>query len=264
MSHELRTPLSIMMGYSGLIKDKTLGNITASQEKMLKKVLHHGLDLLSLINSILQATTMESQTLKLAYQEVDLMEFIADLKLFYAASFKEDVALVWDCHSNLPTVTVDAAKLRQILQNLINNGIKFTEKGLVTVSARLLESSGQQAGDPSTGLPSINSGPELVEGRAGSSADTQHPTTNTRFVEFKVSDTGIGIAPEVLPTIFELFHQADNSLSRPYGGIGMGLYVVKTLTEFMGGTVAVASERANGSTFTVTIPVDADSAPPLP
>ena len=79
-----------------------------------------------------------------------------------------------------------------------------------------------------------------------------------------MADTGVGIAPEVLPTIFELFQQADNSLSRRYGGIGMGLYVVKKLAEFMGGTVTVASEQGNGSTFTVTIPVDADSATPLP
>lgn len=241
MSHELRTPLSIMMGYSGLIKDKTLGNVTPSQETMLKKVLNHGLDLLSMINSILQATTMESQRLKLTYHETDLKEFIADLKLFYAASFKEDVALLWDCDSSLPAVTTDAAKLRQILQNLINNGIKFTEKGLVTVSARMLEGSGRQA--------------------EGSSPDTRQPTPNTRFVEFKVSDTGIGIAPEVLPTIFDLFHQGDSSLSRTYGGIGMGLYVVKKLTEFMGGVVAVESTPDVGSTFTVTIPTAPTPAP---
>ncbi|OGQ77662.1 MAG: hypothetical protein A3F90_16925 [Deltaproteobacteria bacterium RIFCSPLOWO2_12_FULL_60_19] len=233
MSHELRTPLSIMMGYSGLIKDKTLGNITPSQETMLKKVLHHGLDLLSMINSILQATTMESQTLKLAYHEVDLKEFIADLKLFYAASFKEDVTLVWDCDYNLPTVTTDATKLRQILQNLINNGIKFTEKGQVTVSAWVIGISDQEL---------------------GIGASRQSLTPDSRFVEFTVADTGIGIAPEVLPTIFELFHQADSSLSRPYGGIGMGLYVVKTLTEFMGGVVELESTPGVGSTFTVTIP----------
>jgi signal transduction histidine kinase len=241
MSHELRTPLSIMMGYSGLIKDKTMGEITPHQEKMLRKVLNHGLDLLSMINSIMQATTMESQTVKLACQEVNLKEFIADLKLFYGVSFNEDVGVVWDCDSGLPAVNTDPAKLRQILQNLINNAIKFTEKGQVTISARLLEGR-QQAGGPSTGL------------RAGSSADTQHPTPNTRFLELKVADTGIGIAPEVLPTIFDLFHQADNSLSRSYGGLGMGLYVVKKLTEFMGGAVEVESTPGVGSTFTVTIP----------
>ncbi len=250
MSHELRTPLSIMMGYSGLIKDKTLGNVTPGQEKMLKKVLHHGLDLLSMINSILQATTMEAQTLKLAYQEADLKEFIADLKLFYAASYKEDVALIWNCDSDLPTVKTDAGKLRQILQNLINNGIKFTEKGLVTVSARVIGIRDQESG-----IGAVLQSP---------TPNPQFPTPNSGVLEFRVTDTGIGIAPEVLPTIFELFHQADSSLSRTYGGIGMGLYVVKKLTEFMGGTIAVESEPANGSTFTVTIPVDPSSAAPLP
>ena len=153
--------------------------------------------------------------------------------MFYAASFKEDVTLVWDCDYNLPTVTTDATKLRQILQNLINNGIKFTEKGQVTVSAWVIGISDQEL---------------------GIGASRQSLTPDSRFVEFTVADTGIGIAPEVLPTIFELFHQADSSLSRPYGGIGMGLYVVKTLTEFMGGVVELESTPGVGSTFTVTIP----------
>ena len=249
MSHELRTPLSIMMGYSGLIKDRTLGEITPPQEKTLKKVLNNGLDLLSLINSILQATTMESQTLKIASHEVDLKEFVTDLKLFYAASFKEDVALVWDCGPDLPIVTTDGGKLRQMLQNLINNGIKFTEKGLVTVSVRVVGVRDQELG--------VGAAPQFP------TPNSQPLGPSSLFVELKVSDTGIGIAPETLPNIFELFRQADNSLSRPYGGIGMGLYVVKKLTEFMGGRVAVASEPAKGSTFTVTIPTAPNPTTPI-
>jgi signal transduction histidine kinase len=125
----------------------------------------------------------------------------------------------------LPVVKTDSEKLKHILQNLINNAIKFTERGSVTISARLTP----------TGLS---------------------PQASATFVEFKVADTGGGIAEEFLPVIFEKFRQVDSSETRPYGGVGMGLYIVKKFTELLGGGVEVESEPGKGSTFTVTIPCE--------
>jgi signal transduction histidine kinase len=113
-------------------------------------------------------------------------------------------------------VVTDGGKLRQILQNLIDNAIKFTDKGKVTVSARYFPEAGS--------------------------------------VEFKVADTGIGIPKEKLPTIFEKFRQVDSSETRLYGGVGLGLFIVRQYTELIGGRVEVESEVGKGSTVTVTIP----------
>jgi signal transduction histidine kinase len=114
-------------------------------------------------------------------------------------------------------MNTDRGKLQQILQNLINNAIKFTEKGSVTISANYLSETGS--------------------------------------VEFKVSDTGIGIPKKAVPVIFEKFRQIDSSDTRQYGGVGLGLYIIKKFTDLLGGTVRVESETGKGSIFVVTVPV---------
>jgi signal transduction histidine kinase len=129
------------------------------------------------------------------------------------------VALVWDYPSEPLAIVTDGGRLREILVNLINNAIKFTASGSVTVSLRLTE-------------------------------DLQ----KREWVELKVADTGIGIAEEHLYRIFDKFYQVDSSETRAYGGTGLGLYIVKHFTEFLGGKIAVASEPGKGSTFTVKIP----------
>jgi signal transduction histidine kinase len=110
----------------------------------------------------------------------------------------------------------DGEKLRHILENLINNAVKFTDQGNVTISARY--------------------------------------NPKAKAVEFKVADTGIGIEKEMLPSIFEIFRQADSSETRSYGGVGIGLYIVKKFAELLGGKIDATSEPGKGSIFTVTIP----------
>ncbi|OGQ52429.1 MAG: hypothetical protein A3I10_07900 [Deltaproteobacteria bacterium RIFCSPLOWO2_02_FULL_57_26] len=146
--------------------------------------------------------------------------------------------LIWDCSSPLAVVNVDAAKIKQILQNLIHNAIKFTEKGNVRISARALESD--------TGVRDQGS---------GVSAEPRPPSPGPRFVEFKVADTGIGIPKDYLPFVFERFRQVDSSETRLYGGVGVGLYIVRKFTEMLGGEVSAESEVGKGSTFTVKIPL---------
>jgi len=165
-------------------------------------------------------------------REVSLEEFLADVRSNYAIPLGKELSLVWDIPSDLPVIHTDGEKLKHILQNLINNAVKFTDKGSVTVSVR--------AGGRDQGL--------------GVSADPQSLTPNPGYVEFKVADTGIGIAGENLTAIFERFRQVDSSETRRYGGVGIGLYIVKKFTELLGGTVEVESKPGKGSTFTVIVP----------
>lgn len=218
MSHELRTPLNVVMGYTGMIKDQMLGEINQKQEEALSKVAGRSMDLLNMINEILQVTSIEAQTVKVESHELSLHDFLDNLRSNYEAPLNKEVSLMWDYPSSLPVVKTDSEKLTHILQNLINNAIKFTAKGYVTITARYL------AGE--------------------------------KNLEFKVADTGVGIPEEALPSIFERFRQVDSSETRRYGGVGMGLYIVKKFTELLGGTVEVESNLGKGSAFTVSLPVE--------
>ena len=216
MSHELRTPLTAVTGYTGMIVDGMLGEINPEQEKALGKVMRRCNDLLGMINGILYATSLEAGAVKADIHEVSLGNFFDKLRSDLDAPITKELTFTWDYPSNLPVIRTDSEKLKHILQNLINNAIKFTERGNVTVSAREIERS--------------------------------------RQVEFKVADTGVGIPKEHLSVIFERFRQVDSSETRLFGGVGMGLYIVKQFTEMLGGTIEVESEPGKGSTFTVTIP----------
>lgn len=218
MSHELRTPLNIIMGYTRVIQDRTLGEINHEQEKALAKVSNQCNDLLNMISDILQATKIEAEGVKVESCAVNLAGFLDGLRSGYEFPLNKDVKLEWDYPLDLPVVIMDAEKLKHILQNLVNNAIKFTQKGRITVSARYL--------------------------------------SDGRIVELKVSDTGVGIPNELIPKIFERFQQVDSTETRDYGGVGLGLYIVKKFTDLLGGTVEVRSELDRGSTFTVVMPCE--------
>jgi PAS domain S-box-containing protein len=227
MSHELRTPLSVVTGYVGMVKDGLLGEINPQQQDALQKVLARADEQLGLINDIMQTTMLEVSTPAVERQPVDLGELFDDLKdAYHFSASKKNLKLVWDCPPSLPAIVTDGAKLRQILQNLIGNAIKFTDAGGVTVSARLVPSAPMLPGPPA----------------------------GERWLELRVTDTGAGMPPDKLHLIFDKFYQLDSSETRIYGGVGLGLYIVKHFTELLGGKVAVESTPGKGSTFTVTIP----------
>ncbi|MFQ5903569.1 MAG: ATP-binding protein, partial [Candidatus Binatia bacterium] len=217
MSHELRTPLNVVVGYVGMIQDGRFGEINDRQNDALEKVTRQSNNLLSMINSIMETTKIEAGAVMLETQEVNLSNFLDEFRSSYSHS-DNGVKLTWDYPSNLPVVKVDSDKLKQILQNLINNALKFTPKGTVTVSARYI--------------------------------------AGIKTVKLRVKDTGIGIPENGLPIIFERFRQLDSSETRSYGGVGLGLYIVKRFTELLGGRVDVNSKARKGSTFTVTIPYE--------
>ena len=217
VSHELRTPLNLIAGYAQVLKDKTFGEINTKQEEALNKILHQSENLLSTINSVLDMARIEAGELTVAHDEILLPDFFEGLRVYYDASLGKPLSMRWFIPSELPKLQSDKARLTIVVQNLINNAIKFTEQGEIQVSAR-------HFGDKNT-------------------------------VEIEVKDSGIGISKEALPLIFEKFRQADNSSTRNYGGVGLGLHIVKVYTEALDGSIAVTSEPGKGSTFTLSLPL---------
>lgn len=217
ISHELRTPLNVMMGYVELVQEGMLGEIGRQQSEALAKSLNHSRHLLHMITDILQATRIKEQ--KVVISRMSVTRIIDDLRASYEASLQTNLVLDWDISHECPLLVSDADKITQILRNLIDNAIKFTKKGAVVISVR-----------------------ELRE---------------TNQLEFRVSDTGIGIPEDKIPAIFEMFYQIDSSSTRHYEGLGLGLYLAKKNAVLLGGNLEVKSELGKGSTFIVTLPIAA-------
>jgi GAF domain-containing protein len=222
MSHELRTPLIAIMGYAGLMDDELMGKNSPEQAKAIGVIKKESEHLLAMIREILEATRLESGAAIADKQPADLAKLLAEIEDGYSLPLGKPVALRWQYDSSFPLVHTDVMKLKQILQNLIANAIKFTEEGSITISAR-----------------------HSVEEQA---------------VYFQVSDTGVGIASEMLPLIFDKFRQVDSSDTRSYEGVGLGLFIAKKFAELLGGTIGVQSEPGRGSTFTVILPCATFSA----
>jgi signal transduction histidine kinase/CheY-like chemotaxis protein len=238
MSHELRTPLNVIMGYTGLLHGAMLGEINPTQVDATAKIMAQCKDLLVMVNSILQATLLGSGATKVFRNRCNLSDLLDELKSSYAIPQPKELTITWDYPANLSEVRTDKEKLKHILQNLINNAIKFTPRGHVTVSGRVIKG----------GMPEVPESTRQINNGG-----------IKRWLEFKVSDTGVGIPREHLPVIFEMFRQVDSSETRPYGGIGLGLFIVKKYVELLGGKVKVESEPGKGSTFVVLIPYGLDS-----
>ncbi|HWP60071.1 MAG TPA: ATP-binding protein [Candidatus Acidoferrales bacterium] len=218
MSHELRTPLNIIMNYTDLVRGGMLGALTDEQVNALGKVSRQSRALLRMIDEILEVTKLEAGILPVEKSELSVADLFFGLQSEYGALDK-DIRLEWRIDPGIPPLRSDGVKLKRILNHLIDNAIKFTERGQVVVSA----------------------------GRAPAHS----------AVEFSVRDTGIGIAEDMIPSIFEKFRQLDSSDSRCYGGIGLGLYLARAYTQMLGGTMAVQSRLGAGACFTVLIPAGA-------
>jgi PAS domain S-box-containing protein len=216
MSHELRTPLNVISGYTKIVQDGFLGKINSEQLKALDKVTRHANELLVMVNGIMDAAKIEAGVIVVEEDEFPLTAFFEDLRGLYEYPLGKDLTLEWNYPDDLPPIKTDRDKLKHILQNLINNALKFTEQGSVTVTARF---------------------------RAASDR-----------IEIAVSDTGVGITEEDFKLIFDKFRQLDSSRTRTYGGVGLGLHIVKTFVEILHGTVAAVSHPGQGTTFTITLP----------
>lgn len=235
MSHELRTPLNIIMGYTALAKQDMPRKDDANNP--LTKIEAQSKNLLDMINSIMEATEIESGAISVEKQLVDVGMMFRQLRVAYERQRQNDPGLIWRVPDDLPHLVTDYEKLRYIMKNLINNAIKFTNSGTVTISARLSDRNALSTKRKQSGaMPAV----------LGAHS----------FMAFKVSDTGIGIAEKNLPFIFDAFKQVDSSTTRGYGGIGLGLYAAKKYCGLLGGTIDARSKLGKGSTFTVRIPVE--------
>ncbi len=223
MSHELRTPLNIIMNYSEALKMGAFGAINSEQERGTEKIRTQASHLLSLINGILEITKIESGSVTLQADPIDLDEFLCETKSDYALPVNNTLEMRWDFGPRLPVIVSDRVKLKQILANLINNAVKFTEAGSVTVSA--------------------------------------HMADNGNTLQLAVADTGPGIPTELQRFVFDKFRQIDSATTRNHSGAGLGLYIVKHFVDLLGGTIELRSEVGRGSLFCVRLPVRRGSIP---
>jgi signal transduction histidine kinase len=216
MSHELRTPLNVITGYAEVLSQGILGEIKREQLHALQTISYQSKGLLRMINEILQVGSIEAGNVKAIWEEVNISEFLIEVQSGYEILAKKEVPLHWNIPSSLPIISTDREKLKHVLQNLINNAIKFTERGSIIVSAHCFSGA----------------------------------------IEFQVEDTGIGIPKDLLPSIFQMFRQLDSSSTRSYGGSGVGLYIVKKFIELLNGTIEADSVLGKGSTFTIKLPLN--------
>ena len=228
MSHELRTPLNAIIGFSEIIKDGTAGSI--SRDKHLdyaKDIYESGHHLLSLINDILDLSKIESGDEQVREEDISVPEIVGKIVTMVAQRAKADrIEFEVKLAEDLPMLRADNRKLKQILTNLVSNGVKFTPAG----------------------------GKVLL--------DVWYETDGD-FV-FQIVDTGIGIASDDIPKALSRFGQIDAKLNRKFEGTGLGLPLTKALVELQGGTLDLQSELGVGTTVTVRFPADRIVIPPRP
>jgi signal transduction histidine kinase/CheY-like chemotaxis protein len=226
VSHELRTPMNGVLGMTNLLLGSPLN---ADQREQVETIRQSGDALLTLVNEILDFSKIEAGKVQLEYKKLHLAPCIDDvLSLLAPMARRGRINLISFIDPQLPTTFLaDEARLRQILINLVGNAIKFTSEGEVVVE---------------------------ISGEAGHDEIYR--------VDFYISDTGIGIAEEALPQLFQPFKQVDASSSRRHGGTGLGLAISKRLTELMGGDMEVSSVLGAGSTFRFSVPLQSVAGEP--
>jgi nitrogen-specific signal transduction histidine kinase/CheY-like chemotaxis protein len=250
MSHELRTPLNAIIGFSEVLRDGLMGEMTDQQRELIGEIFGSGKHLLSLINDILDLSKVEAGKMTLDLEAVQVSSlFVNSLSIIREKAAIRRIHIRLDAAEELGAIQAGARKVKQIVYNLLSNAVKFTgEGGQVTLrTARVPRS---EVGHPS----------DARTGRGFPLADSEF----AQFLKISVTDSGIGISPEGLTHLFKPFSQIDSGLSRKFEGTGLGLAMVKVLAELHGGTVAVESTAGGGSSFTVWLPLRASEELALP
>jgi signal transduction histidine kinase len=219
MSHELRTPLNSIIGFSDILKQKTMGELNEKQEKFLDNILRSSQHLLNLVNEILDIIIMDAGKLELAIRRIPVNIIIDEnIEQIRSKAEEKKVTINKDIDPQLQFIEADREKFSQILQFLLDNAVKFSkaERGVIKIIA---EKKGNMA-------------------------------------QFSISDKGIGIKEENMEKLFQVFQQLDTGISRKYMGTGLGLSISKKLVELHGGKIWAESKYGEGSIFTFQIPIE--------
>jgi signal transduction histidine kinase len=217
MSHEFRTPLNAILGYTSMLLQGVSGRMTAEQRDSLTRVDSNARHLLSIINDILDISRIEAGKMPLKLTEFPVPELIAEVMAELDPIIaRSRLKVTTELDAGAVLLRSDRQKVKQIVLNLLSNALKFTREGSITLSSRYRRASGE--------------------------------------IWLAVNDTGIGIAAHNHARIFEDFQQADESLTRAYGGAGLGLSICKRLASMLGGRITLASKLGVGSVFTLVLP----------
>lgn len=219
MSHEIRTPLNGVLGMAQILR---LSELSDEQRSFVEIIITSGKSLLKIINNILDYSKLEAGKAELDEHEFNLKELVVEvMQPFIFEGKKKNLQVSYSIDEEVPRFFIgDSSKLRQILNNLLSNALKFTQVGFVQLKVSLLKSHGRHRG-----------------------------------LKFVVKDTGIGIPPEKVDLIFEEFTQADSSTTKSFGGTGLGLAITKSLLAMMAGTIQVETAENVGSSFIIEIPL---------
>ena len=217
MSHEIRTPLNGILGFLHLL---AITKLDDEQKDYVEEIKNSSVILLTTINDILDYSKGEANKIILEHISFNVKELIKNLSLYIKTNAKDkNIETITEFDENIPeNIFGDEVRLRQVLMNLINNSLKFTEKGYIKIGAKLVEK-----------------------------------TDNEAQIEFKISDTGIGIAKDKQAKVFEEFTQVDESTTRKYGGTGLGLAICNNIITLMGSELKLDSEEGKGASFYFTI-----------
>lgn len=230
VSHELRTPLTSIIGYAEMLIEGLAGPLEAEQLEYLQTIMDKGERLLHLITTILDTSRMESGRLQIEAEKVKIEEvFTTALSSIIPQAKKKGISVAVDGELSVREAVLDPQRLQQILVNLLSNSVKFTpEGGAITLAAK-------EADDVPSRAQGRFDGPES-------------------YFAIIVRDTGIGIPADSLERIFDSFYQVDGSATREFGGVGLGLSIVKSYVEAHGGEITCESEVGKGTTFKILLP----------
>jgi PAS domain S-box-containing protein len=219
MSHELRTPLNAIIGYSEMLEEDAQESGESGMVADLQKIHSSGRHLLSLINDVLDLSKIEAGKIQLLPERFAIGPMVQDvIQMVQPLAAKNDNRLTSTCPDTVGEMVTDVTKLRQILYNLLSNSCKFTDGGSIELSV------------------------------------TRQPSADEDELIFEVQDTGIGIDPEKIDSVFKEFTQADASTTRKYGGTGLGLAITRRYCELMGGAITCESQLGQGTRFTIRLP----------
>jgi len=240
MSHELRTPLNAIIGFSELLRDGLVGELSDEQRQHIGDIFSSGKHLLSLINDILDLSKVEAGQMTVESGPIGPSELaLTGISVVRERAVLRNIRLTEVVSPSLGQVVVDVRKTKQIIYNLLSNAVKFTpDGGSVTLSLARVD----------------RSAIESVRAGEGTRLFLPRDLGTEKWLEVSVRDSGIGITPVALETLFQPFVQIDSSLSRQYEGTGLGLMLVQRFTDLQGGGLMARSGPGAGSTFTVWLP----------